>query len=112
MARRGPIAASNYRLPEQALERKATLLEFSLLGWRISWMVFLVAGYGERPARAFFVYLLVFLGFAAAFFVVGSGTHDALSSPLAAFVFSVTSLMVTTALSRGPGEHSCTLLPR
>lgn len=90
------IPASNYRLREQIMERKAAFLEGRVLAWTFSWMLNLVAGYGERPVRAFFAYLLVLFGFAAAFFALGSGalglvTHDALSSPLAALVFSVTS---------------------
>jgi hypothetical protein len=90
------ISASNYRLREQVLERKATFWERKLLSWVFSWLLNLVAGYGERPIRAFFAYVAVLIGFAATFFVLGSGvlgldTHDALSSPLAALVFSVTS---------------------
>jgi hypothetical protein len=90
------IPASNYRLREQVLERKAKLLEFSLLGWGFSWQLNLVAGYGERPVRSFIAYVLVILGFAAAFFTIGSGVlgiggHDAINSPISALVFSVTS---------------------
>jgi hypothetical protein len=90
------IPASNYRLREQVLERKAKLLEFSLFGWVFSWLLFLVAGYGERPVRSFIAYLLVLFGFAGAYFALGSGalgigTHDAIRSPLSALVFSVTS---------------------
>jgi hypothetical protein len=93
------IPAADYRLREQVLERKAKLLEFNLLGWVFSWLLNLVAGYGERPVRAFFAYLLVLFGFASAYFALGSGalnilglgTHDAITSPLSALVFSVTS---------------------
>src|SRR5262249_32801014 len=67
------IPASNYRLREQVLERKARFLEFSLLGWVFSWLLNLVAGYGERPVRSFVAYLLVLFGFAGAFFALGSG---------------------------------------
>jgi hypothetical protein len=93
------IPASNYRLREQVLERKVRLLEGSLLGWVFSWLLNLVAGYGERPVRSFFAYLLVLFGFAGAYFALGSGglasvglgAHDAITSPLSALVFSVTS---------------------
>jgi hypothetical protein len=92
------IPASNYRLREQVLERKASFEEGKgkLLGWVFSWLLFLVAGYGERPARSLVAYLLVLFGFAAAFLTLGSsalgiGTHDAIKTPLAALVFSVTS---------------------
>jgi hypothetical protein len=93
------IPASDYRLREQVLERKARLLEGGLLGWVFSWLLNLVAGYGERPVRSFFAYLLVLFGFAGAYFALGSGmlagfglgAHDAITSPLSALVFSVTS---------------------
>jgi hypothetical protein len=93
------ISSSNYRLREQVLERKARLLEGSLLGWVFTWMLNLVAGYGERPVRSFFAYLLVLFGFAGAYFALGSGglssfglgAHDAITSPLSAPVFSETS---------------------
>jgi hypothetical protein len=67
------IPASNYRLREQVLERKARLLEGSLLGWVFSWLLNLVAGYGERPVRSFFAYLLVLFGFAGAYFAATNG---------------------------------------
>jgi hypothetical protein len=81
------------------LERKARLLEGALLGWVFSWLLYLVAGYGERPVRSFVAYLLVLFGFAGAYFVLGSGglagfglsAHDAITSPHSALVFSVTS---------------------
>jgi hypothetical protein len=93
------ISASNCRLHEQVLERRARFLEFSLLGWGFSWLLFLVASYGERPVRSFIAYLLVLFGFAGAYFALGSGTlagfglgaHDAITSPLSALIFSVTS---------------------
>jgi hypothetical protein len=93
------IPTSNYRLREQVLEGKARLLEGGLLGWTFSWLLNLVAGFGERPARAFFAYLLVLFGFAGAYFAlgfgglvgIGLGAHDAITSPLSALVFSVTS---------------------
>jgi hypothetical protein len=90
------IPASAYRLREQQLERKASFWERRPFAWLFSWLLNLISGYGERPARAFIAYLGVLFGFAASFFVLGSGalgigTHDALSSPLAALVFSVTS---------------------
>jgi hypothetical protein len=58
--------ASNCWLREQVLERKATFLEGNLLGWVFSWLLNLVAGYGERPARSLVAYLLVLVGFAGA----------------------------------------------
>jgi hypothetical protein len=55
------------------LERKAKLLEFSLLGWVFSWLLNLVAGYGERPVRSFVAYLLVLFSFAGAYLVATNG---------------------------------------
>jgi hypothetical protein len=60
-------------LREQIMERKAKLLEFSLLGWIFSWLLNLVAGYGERPVRAFFAYVLVLFGFAGAYLATTNG---------------------------------------
>jgi hypothetical protein len=90
------IPASDYRLREQVLERRAKFVEFNLLGWSFSWLLDLVAGYGERPTRSFVAYLLVIFGFAAAFFAIGSGVlgiggHEVINSPVSALVFSVTS---------------------
>jgi hypothetical protein len=93
------IPAANYRPHEQVLERKASFLSGNLLSWVFSWLLNLVAGYGERPVRSFFAYLLVLFGFAGAYFALGSGSlaglglgaHDAITSPLSALVFSVTS---------------------
>jgi hypothetical protein len=67
------IPASNYRLREQVLERKARFREFSLLGWAFSWLLNLVAGYGERPVRSFFAYLLELFGFAGAYLAATNG---------------------------------------
>jgi hypothetical protein len=67
------IPASNYRLREQVLEGKARFLELSFLGWTFSWLLFLVAGYGERPVRSFVAYLLVLFGFAGAYFAATNG---------------------------------------
>jgi hypothetical protein len=88
--------ASRYRQLERGLERRALFWGGSLGGWLFSWLLNIVAGYGERPARSFIAYLLVIFGFAAAFFAIGSGIlgiggHEAINSPISALVFSVTS---------------------
>jgi hypothetical protein len=56
----------------------------------------LISGYGYKPVRSFIAYLVVILGFAGVYFalgsgVVGLGVRDAVNTPLAALVFSVTS---------------------
>jgi hypothetical protein len=62
------IPASRYRIREQQLERRAQLLELKVFAWFGSVLLDWVAGYGERPARAFRAYGLVILLFTAAFF--------------------------------------------
>jgi hypothetical protein len=61
-------AASSYRLREQRLVRKARLREGKPFAWFGSLMLDWVAGYGERPARAFRAYVAVVLAFAAVYF--------------------------------------------
>jgi hypothetical protein len=72
----GPIAEQlrSGTLPEASgAWLKTQLLEFSLLGWVFSWLLNLVAGYGERPVRSFIAYLLVLFGFAGAYFAANNG---------------------------------------
>lgn len=64
------IPAGNYRLREQQLERKALFWEGRFLSWFGSWLMDLVAGYGERPGRIFASYLLVVSFFAATYYTV------------------------------------------
>jgi hypothetical protein len=61
-------SASSYRLREQRLVRRARLREGKPLAWFGSLMLDWVAGYGERPARAFRAYVAVVLAFAAVYF--------------------------------------------
>jgi hypothetical protein len=73
------------------LRRQQRYLRY--LGSKLLW---LIAGYGYRPMRSFIAYTLVILAFAAAFFALGTGLlgfggADAVTSPLSALVFSVTS---------------------
>jgi hypothetical protein len=62
--------ASKYRLREQHLERRALLQEGRLGPWVFSSLLNLVAGYGERPGRAFQAYVSVVLGFALTYWWV------------------------------------------
>jgi Pentapeptide repeats (8 copies) len=73
------------------LRRQHRFLRY--LGSKLLW---LIAGYGYRPMRSFIAYMLVILTFAGAFFALATGllsfgSADAITSPLAALVFSVTS---------------------
>src|SRR5262249_27887473 len=62
--------ASVYRLREQRLERYASRLSFKFGAWTFSWLLDVIAGYGEKPVRAFRAYFLVVLAFAAAYLTV------------------------------------------
>jgi len=63
---------------------------FQFTGYALSLIFDLVAGYGYRPERIVFVYLLTITGFATAYLVLGHIIGPPLS-PLGALVFSVTS---------------------
>jgi hypothetical protein len=71
--------ASNYRLREQRLERRAQLREGKLVGWLFSALLDLLAGYGERPGRTFVAYLTVVLTFAALYYGVSHSLETQLS---------------------------------
>ena len=61
--------ASDYRLREQRLERRAYLLEGNVLAWTGLLLLDLIAGYGERLGRIFVAYGLIVIAFAAAFLI-------------------------------------------
>ncbi len=84
------IPASRFRLRAQVLERRALRMDRQYVNWLGSAILDAVAGYGERAGRAFVGYVLVIVGFAAAYFFIGQAAGPALS-PLGAFIFSVTS---------------------
>ncbi len=63
---------------------------FQFTGCTLSLIFDLVAGYGYRPERIVFVYLLTITGFATTYLVLGHVVGPSLS-PLGALVFSVTS---------------------
>jgi uncharacterized protein YjbI with pentapeptide repeats len=87
------LPASRYRLHEQRLERRASRLERHYGAWFFSWLLDLVSGYGEEPGRIFAAYLVVVLGFAAAFMGVTHFLETGLSAlrPDEALVLSLTS---------------------
>jgi uncharacterized protein YjbI with pentapeptide repeats len=77
-------------------QRRLYLRQFRLPQYLGSLLLDLISGHGYKPGRSFIAYLLVILGFAAAFFAIGSGVlgfggHVAINSPVSALVFSVTS---------------------
>jgi hypothetical protein len=84
------ISASDYRLREQRLLRQARFCEVRVVAWLFSWLLELVAGYGERPGRTVTAYLAIIIGFATGYYLLGQLVGPALP-PLGAAVFSVTS---------------------
>jgi len=72
--------ASKYRLIEQKLERRASLWDGRFGTWLFSWLLDVVAGYGERPGRAFRTYLIVIASFAAVYFAVTNADIASLTS--------------------------------
>lgn len=84
------IPASNYRLREQRLERFALRREKKWFSWFFSSILDLVAGYGERPARAVVAYLTTIFGFSVAFWVVSSQIPENLT-PLESVLLSFSS---------------------
>ena len=89
--------ALRYRRRQQQLERAAQLRSFNLLGWLFSCALNIVSGYGDRPLRAFGVYLAVILTLAGIYFGIttpGSPIFFSGSQPLQlheAVVFSLSS---------------------
>ena len=50
----------------------------ALGAWLFSWFLFLLAGYGYKPVRCFFAYLIVITGFALSYYLLGlsdAGLH-------------------------------------
>ncbi len=43
----------------------------ALGAWLFSWFLFLLAGYGYKPGRSFFAYLIVIIGFATSYYLLG-----------------------------------------
>lgn len=62
--------ASEYRLREQRMQRKVLWSEHRLGAWLFSWLLNLVAGYGERLGRTVTVYVATVLGFAGLYFAL------------------------------------------
>jgi hypothetical protein len=89
--------ALRYRRRQHQLERAAQLRSFNLLGWLFSCALNIGSGYGDRPLRAFGVYLAVILTFAGIYFGIttpGSPIFFSGSQPLQlheAVVFSLSS---------------------
>lgn len=86
--------ASGYRMREQRMRRQEYLAEHKVGSWLFSWILNLVAGYGEEPQRAALAYILTISGFAAAYASItriARGTRVAQLSWDQALVLSLTS---------------------
>lgn len=89
--------ASKFRLREQQMERKAFFWNRELIPWAFSYVLNLVAGYGERPGRTLGVYSFMVLLFAACYYAITNRLFPPLSTStgplpfLDAIVLSITS---------------------
>jgi hypothetical protein len=67
------IPALKFRTREQQLERKSLFWSFKPGQWFFSWLLNIVAGYGDRPGRAVACYLGVVSFFAATYYGITNG---------------------------------------
>jgi hypothetical protein len=77
----GPADAFAYRA--QVIQRRVLVREFKPLSWAFSFLLGLVAGYGYKPIRALFWYIVVIAGFSYAFFLATHGVITLGLSPSA-----------------------------
>src|SRR5207247_2611373 len=61
------------------------------VSWFFSWFLFLLAGYGYKPQRSLYWYLVMIFGFSVIYLILAQNEHLSLSY-WGALVFSVTSL--------------------
>jgi hypothetical protein len=82
--------ADRFAYRAQLCQRRLLRLQRHHLRYLGSLFLALIAGYGYRPLRSFATYLLVILGFAAAYYLLGNNASPALDVH-GAIVFSLTS---------------------
>ncbi len=82
--------AARFIYHAQKLQRIVLRRQRKFSQYLFSLFLSLIAGYGYKLWRSFVAYLLVIVGFAAAYYLIGQIVGPALS-PLGAFVFSMTS---------------------
>jgi hypothetical protein len=63
--------ADHFAYRAQCLQRIVSRLQRRWLKFVFSWFLYLLAGYGYRPLRSIAAYVLLILGFAAAFYALG-----------------------------------------
>lgn len=83
--------AARFTYRAQLCQRKLLRLQGrrNYLSYLSSLLLDLVSGYGYKPWRSFVTYLLVILGFATAYYLIGQTIGPSLS-PIGAWVFSMT----------------------
>lgn len=74
------IPALKYRRREQQLERRALLYSFALGPWLFSWLLNIVSGYGDKPARALACYLAVVGSFSGAYWAITNQVFSFITS--------------------------------
>ena len=82
--------AARFAYRAQRLQREVLLLQKKPAAFIFSIFLDLLAGYGYKPIRSLIAYLLVILGFAITYFILGGIVGPQLS-PLGSLVFSLTS---------------------
>jgi hypothetical protein len=87
------VPALRYRRRQHQLERKALLHSLSLGSWLLACALNSISGYGDRPLRAFGIYLTIVSAFAAIFFsITNFGVFTSSSQPLQWYEDAVLSL--------------------
>jgi hypothetical protein len=82
--------ADQFAYRAQVLQRQVLRGQGKLLRFAGVLLLDLISGYGYRPLRSVITYLLVILGFAVGYYLLGNHVHPPLS-PLDAVIFSITS---------------------
>lgn len=82
--------AARFAHHAQLVQRKVFWYEGKFLSYLFSLFLDLLAGYGFKPLRSFIAYLLIIIGFATAYYILGETIGPSLS-PLGSIVFSMTS---------------------
>jgi hypothetical protein len=72
-------AADRFAYRSNMRQRRVYLRRFRILQYLGSLFLDLISGYGYRPARSLFAYVLVILGFAATYFTLGGANGQTLS---------------------------------
>jgi Pentapeptide repeats (8 copies) len=81
--------AAQFAYRAQRLQREVLFLQKKLAAFTFSIFLDLLAGYGYKPIRSLIAYLLVILGFAITYLILGTIVGPQLS-PLESLVFSLT----------------------